>query len=47
MRARNWMAFELDLGKNNPNGSKLWATWRYETENGFSNHLQAVDPAYE
>jgi hypothetical protein len=43
MPARNWMAFELDMG--NQKGSKLWVTWRCETETGFSNHLQAVHPA--
>lgn len=42
MPARNWLALELDLGKD---GSKLWATWRCETEGGFSNHLLAVQPA--
>lgn len=45
MPARNWLAFELDLGKTNPQGCKLWATWRCETESGYSNHLQAVQPA--
>lgn len=47
MPARNWLAIELDLGKNDPDGCKLWATWRCETETGFSNHLQAVHPAHE
>lgn len=46
MPARNWLAFELDLGKDDPDGCKLWATWRCETETGFSNHLQAVHPAH-
>ncbi|AWP75542.1 alkaline phosphatase family protein [Bordetella bronchiseptica] len=41
MPARNWLAFELDAGK----AGKLWASWRCETETGFSNHLQAVQPA--
>lgn len=45
MPARNWLALELDRGEGNPNGCKLWATWRCETETGFSNHLQAVQPA--
>lgn len=43
MPARNWLAFELDMG--GETGCKLWATWRCETEAGFSNHLQAVHPA--
>ena len=43
MPSRNWLAFELDMG--GEVGSKLWATWRCETEAGFSNHLQAVHPA--
>jgi hypothetical protein len=43
MPARNWLAFELDMG--GETGCKLWATWRCETEVGFSNHLQAVHPA--
>lgn len=45
MPARNWLALELDLGKDNPAGSKLWATWRCETESDFSNHLHAIHPA--
>ena len=45
MPARNWLALELDLGEQ-VNGCKLWATWRCETETGFSNHLQAVHPAH-
>lgn len=45
MPARNWLALELDLGDSGTN-CKLWATWRCETENGFSNHLQAVQPAH-
>jgi hypothetical protein len=44
MPARNWLALELDLGTAGDD-CKLWATWRCETENGFSNHLQAVHPA--
>jgi len=40
MAARNWLALELDLGS--ADGCKLWATWRCETETGFSNHLLAV-----
>ena len=39
--ALHWLALELDHGKA---GSKLWATWRCETEKGFSNHLHAVEP---
>ena len=42
MAARNWLALELDLGS--AEGCKLWATWRCETENSFSNHLVAVVP---
>lgn len=42
MPARNWLAFEVDQGKD----GKLWTTWRCETETGFSNHLQAVHPAH-
>jgi len=42
MPARNWLAFELDVGEGK--GCKLWATWRCETDSGFSNHLQAVQP---
>jgi hypothetical protein len=45
MPARNWLALELDLGKGTSPGSKLWTTWRCETETGFSNHLHAVTPA--
>lgn len=45
MPARNWLAFEVDSGNGNGDGCKLWATWRCETETGFSNHLQAVQPA--
>lgn len=43
MPARNWLALELDSG--DEVGCKLWATWRCETANGYSNHLQAVQPA--
>ena len=39
--ARNWLAIELDMGSEE--GSKLWATWRCETETGFSNHLLAIN----
>lgn len=45
MAARNWMAIELDIGADNPKGSKLWATWRCETKDGFTNHLLSTDPA--
>lgn len=38
MAARNWLAIELDPATY----SKLWATWRCELEQGFSNHLQAI-----
>lgn len=44
MATRNWLALELDLGTNNPNGAKLWATWRCETKDAFTNHLLATDP---
>jgi hypothetical protein len=43
MPARNWLALEVDDA--NAEGRKLWATWRCETETGFSNHLLAVPPA--
>lgn len=45
MPARNWLALELDSGTNGID-CKLWATWRCEAENGFSNHLLAVQPAH-
>jgi hypothetical protein len=41
MPARNWLALELDMGAKGLD-CKLWATWRCEAENGFSNHQQAV-----
>ena len=44
MAARNWLAIELDIGATNAAGSKLWATWRCETQGGVSNHLIAVEP---
>lgn len=44
--ARNWLALELDLGTDNPNGAKLWATWRCETKEAFTNHLLATDPVH-
>src|SRR5690606_34632837 len=40
--ARNWLALELDAGS--VENRKLWATWRCETETGFSNHLLAIAP---
>lgn len=40
MPARNWLALEADEAGSE--GRKLWATWRCETESGFSNHLLAV-----
>lgn len=43
MAARNWLALELDTGSDGT-GCKLWATWRCEQENEFSNHLLAVAP---
>jgi hypothetical protein len=45
MPARNWLALELDMGHDDVNGCKLWATWRCEAAIGYSNHLQAVHPA--
>jgi hypothetical protein len=44
--SRNWLALELDLGKGNPSGAKLWATWRCETKDSFTNHLLATDPVH-
>ena len=44
MAARNWLAIEMDVGHANPEGSKLWATWRCETSEAFTNHLLATDP---
>ncbi|MNK83901.1 PhoD-like phosphatase [compost metagenome] len=44
MAARNWLAIELDLGGGDPNGSKLWATWRCEAKKAFTNHLLATEP---
>ena len=44
--ARNWLALELDLGTKNPNGAKLWATWRCETKEAFTNHLLATEPSH-
>ncbi|SHE80618.1 PhoD-like phosphatase [Lampropedia hyalina DSM 16112] len=41
LAARNWLALELDEGGDTPS-HKLWATWRCETETGFSNHMQTV-----
>ncbi|WP_373818928.1 hypothetical protein [Glaesserella sp.] len=40
MAARNWLALELD---NKPNNAKLWATWRCESQDSFTNHLLAID----
>lgn len=45
MPARNWLALELDTGVDG-NACKLWATWRCEAGDGFSNHLLAVQPAH-
>lgn len=45
MPARNWLALELDTGKDNEGKCKLWVTWRCEAADGFSNHLHAVHPA--
>jgi hypothetical protein len=42
MAARNWLALELDSDQSD---GKLWASWRCEKENGFSNHLRTVEPA--
>jgi hypothetical protein len=43
MAARNWLALELDIGEAENGGSKLWATWRCESKDSFTNHLLAVD----
>jgi len=43
--ARNWLALELDTGAGSADGSKLWATWRCEDKEGFTNHLLATEPA--
>ncbi|WP_334188301.1 alkaline phosphatase family protein [Noviherbaspirillum sp.] len=43
MAARNWLALESD---DRGNREALWATWRCETERGFSNHLVVVEPAH-
>lgn len=40
MPARNWLALELDT---NPDGRKLWASWRCETKGEFTNHLLAIE----
>ncbi|AOB29715.1 hypothetical protein AKI39_01985 [Bordetella sp. H567] len=39
MAARNWLALEIDESTAE---RKLWATWRCEREDGFSNHLLAL-----
>lgn len=44
MAARNWLALELDSGEGNPAGAKLWATWRCESKDNFTNHLLAAEP---
>ena len=43
MAARNWLALELDMGSADSSGAKLWATWRCESKESFTNHLLAVD----
>ncbi len=45
--SRNWLALELDLGTGNANGAKLWATWRCESKQDFTNHLLATDPVHK
>lgn len=40
MPNRNWLALELDADARN---SKLWASWRCETQTVFSNHLLAIE----
>jgi len=45
MAARNWLALESDPEHDEATGPRLWATWRCETEQGFSNHLLAIHPA--
>ncbi|GAB4293296.1 MAG: alkaline phosphatase family protein [Methylophaga sp.] len=42
MAARNWLAIELD--SDNSASPKLWATWRCETKDSFTNHLLAIEP---
>ncbi|KPN72472.1 alkaline phosphatase D family protein [Neisseria sp. 83E34] len=39
--ARNWLALELD---EDMKGGKLWASWRCETKDAFTNHLLAIEP---
>ena len=46
MAARNWLALESDQeDQTEAIGPRLWATWRCEAEQGFSNHLVAIHPA--
>jgi len=44
MAARNWLALEPDRNPGNA-GPRLWATWRCEGDDGFSNHTLVLDPA--
>lgn len=41
MATRNWLALEMDDDSVSP---RLWATWRCETPDSFSNHLYVVRP---
>ena len=43
--ARNWLAVELSPDQGDMRSSKLWATWRCESKDSFSNHLYALDAA--
>jgi hypothetical protein len=45
MPARNWLAVELAPSRMGEQAAKLWATWRCETPDHFSNHLYALQPA--
>jgi hypothetical protein len=43
--ARNWLALELDRDNFSDSGKhRLWATWRCEGDDRFSNHLLAIHP---
>lgn len=45
MAARNWLALELDETARPEFGARrLWASWRCEQPDGFSNHLLALHP---
>jgi hypothetical protein len=44
MATRNWLAIELDSDTGTTPGNKLWAAWRCESRDSFSNHLLAIEP---